>query len=291
MKISLLLLSCFFVATMPFAHSQQTSQVSLGILKADSQRNIPDNVDRAIEQFIYNKFASQKRFKVLERARFNAVNAERQFQEINDVANQSAIQSTGAQFVLFTEITQADVIQKRENDTVWYEATIAYGVRLIDVSSGQIVQSANFSTGRGNAFSGLAAIFSGDNDTPAGAIDIAVQQTAKEFDIFVGKAFPILGSIVSVESSNKKGEPQTVLISLGEADGVTKKTVFSVFQKQTISVGGKDLQRRRPIGTLTVVRFEGDSLTLAKVTSGATQLVNSAGNEEIGVEIVVGGAR
>jgi Curli production assembly/transport component CsgG len=291
MKIRVLLLIWFAMSVSPLVHSQQSSQVSLGILKADSQRNIPDNVDRAIEQFIYNKFASQKRFKVLERARFNAVNAERQFQEINDVENQSAIQSTGAQFVLFTEITQADVIQKREDDTVWYEATIAYGVRLIDVSSGQIVQSANFSTGRGNYFSGLSAIFSGNNDTPAGAIDIAVQQTAKEFDMFVARAFPILGTIVSVESSNKKGEPQTVLVSLGEADGVTKKTNFSVFQKQTITVGGKDLQRRKPIGTLTVVRFEGDSLTLAKVATGATQLISAAGSDDIGVEIVVGGSK
>jgi curli biogenesis system outer membrane secretion channel CsgG len=255
------------------AASAAAAQTTIGILRFQVSPNVPPSAASSVEQFVYTEFAEQRRFRVLERSRIDAVQAERAVQQANSVLNPTALRDLGAQYVVLGEVTRAEVATIRGSQgAVGYHATIAYGLRIIDVSTGSVSFAQDFSTGRGNPLSGLFAGFTGDVTTPAGATDIAVRQTKKDLDAFIGKAFAISGRIVSVESSDDKGVPQTVLVSLGPADGVVGKTILSAYAEQKIDVNGSTLLRKRPLAELVFVESQGDHLSIFKVRKSSADL-------------------
>ena len=257
--------------------SSGASETTIGILRFRHPSGIPDGIATSVEQFVYSAFAGQQRFRILERSRIDAVQAERAVQQSNEVVNPTALRDLGAQYVVLGEVTRADVaVMSGNRGGTAYHATVAYGLRIIDVSTGTVSYSQEFSTGRGNPLAGMFSGFTGDVSTPAGAIDIALQQTRKDLGELIGRAFAISGQIVSVESRDNKGSPRTVLISLGVADGVDKKSVLEAYTSQTIEVGGKPLVRKKPVAELNFVESQGDHLSLFGVRKGGDELASAS---------------
>lgn len=269
-----------------FLTPAQAEPIAIGILQFQAPSSVPKDVTKSVEQFIYSSLTEQRRFRILERSRLDAVQAERAIQENSNVADRTALKDLGAKFVVLGEVTRAEVVrQQLSNGGTAYHATVAYGLRIIDVSTGAVMQSQDFSTGRGNPLVGMFAGFTGDIQTPAGAIDIALRATAKDLAEFIAHTFTVDGKLISVEKTDKNGWPESVLVSLGVADGVNRKTILIAYTTQNLQVDGKTLLRKKPLGELSFIESQGDHLSLFKVKKGASELGEiKADNPEVHVE-------
>lgn len=259
---------------------------SIAVLQFQHSQSVPESAAQAAEQFIFSKLASDGRFNVLERSRLDAIQAERSVQVALDVGDKTKLTDLGAAYVVLGELTQAEVSTLQGNGgTRAYKATVTYGLRILDVSTGAITYSAQFSSSRdilGNAFAG----FTGDITTPAGALDAAFRLTDKKVDAFLTGAFPVTGIIASIEERGRKGDAAMVLVTLGSADGMPKRAKINAFVTEIVKAGGQELTRKRPLADLALVRTEGDHLSIMKVSKGGAELAAAIDQgSEVKVEI------
>lgn len=259
------------VAALIFAVSvgaQAQERISIGILQFQQGGGVSHAETQAVEQFVVSRLSSDRRFRVLDRSRLNAIQAERNLQGALNALEKTAIADTGAQFVVAGEVSQADTAREYvQNVGTQYRSTVTYGLRILDVGTGEVVYSEQFSSGRnawGNIFTGLNS----DKSTPAGALDLALKITGKQMDEFLAGAFPITGVIVSVEEADRRGVPSQVLVTLGSEDGLIRSSKLGAFLSEAIEAGGRTLIRKRAIAELTLVRIEGDHLAVFRVNSG-----------------------
>lgn len=253
-------------------------QITIGILRFQHTPQVSVDAAKSIEQFVYSGFSEQQRFRLLERARLDALSDERAMQQAVDVVNPLKLRELGADFVVLGEVTSSEVARHHDAEMgTWYEATVAYGLRIIDVSSGAVAYSEDFSSVRGNPFGGLINFVGGDKRTPGGALDIALRKTQKPLLAFIAQAFAVTGQVVSVESIDRKGAASSVLVSLGVADGVDRKTVLSAFTSESLRVGEQDLVRKKPLGELLFVESQGDHLSVFKLRKASPELGAAVG--------------
>lgn len=268
-----------FFLTAPFAHAEP---VSIGILKFQHPRSVDEAHVRMVEQFVTSKFSAANRFSLIERSRMDAIESERFLQMLNDVENPASAIDIGASFVVFGDVTQVGIIRERlDGGSIIYTANIVYSVRILDVSSGKVAYAEHFSTSRDGMLKNFFSAFSGDNSTPQGALDIALRQTSTQLDKFLTKAFPVRGQVVSIEKADKRGKPALVLVSLGSADGINKKSKLTVYTEEAVSVGGQVLVRKKTLAELIYDRSEGDRLSLFKVKSGGENLIGVMMNDRV----------
>jgi hypothetical protein len=246
--------------------------VTIGVLRFEAAQGVDAGALTSIEQFVYSQFTAQQRFRVLERAQMSAFQEERAFQMASASFDPGAFRELGAAFVVLGQVTQTEVSAQHLQSGVVYSANVSYGVRIIDVGSGAVTHSESFSTSRGNPLAGVFAGFTGDNRTPAGAVDIAIQQTRKKLTEFIGRAFSLSGQVVSVEQADRKGLPLSVLVSVGLADGVDRRTTLVAFTTQNLDVNGQVLVRKKPVGELTFQEAQGDHLSLFRIKKGGAEI-------------------
>jgi hypothetical protein len=281
-------LTCLLAwAALPASPARAQDEITIGVLQFQRSGNVPDSVLTAVEQMVYSKFTDRKRFRVIERSQLDAIHAELAAQEIMGVEQKTALASIGANYVAIGQVTQTDIGRSSGSQgSTFYSAVISYGIRIIDVSTGSVAYSESFSNGRGNPFANAFSGFTGDNTTPAGAIDIAVQQTAKQVDSFLNTSFPTQGRLVSIESRNRKGSAESVLVTLGSAEGVGKRSKAIAFRQETLLIDGKSLVRKKPIAELTFVRSEGEQLSVFKISKASGSIDDAVGSESVYVELL-----
>lgn len=265
----------------------QQDDIAVGILRFQTIGSVPKSVATSIEQMVYSEFADRKRFRVIERSHIDAINAELAAQDVMGVKEKAALASMGADYVVLGQVTQADIgSTSGSRGSASYSAIISYGIRIIHVGTGAVAYSESFSNGRGNPFANVFSGFTGDKSTPAGAVDIAVQQTAKQVDSFLNTAFPIQGRLVSVESLSRKGLAETVLVTLGSAEGVGKKSKAIAYRQETLMIDGNALMRKKPIAELIFLRAEGDQFSVFKVTKVLASVEDAVGSKSVFVEML-----
>ncbi len=247
------------IAIFPFQHSSGVS----------------DDVRTQVENFVVQAFVAERRFEVLERSQFSALEAERSFQMAMTEEQRQAIDELGARFTVIGSVTQSSVDQDAlDGGGVAYKVTISYGLRIVDVGNGKVVYSGEFSSSTGSMKDLFAGVFR-DSTSLGGALKAALNSTAKPLAAFIDQSFPITAKLVSVERVGRKGEVLEVLINAGPADGVAKKTRLQAFVRKEIDVDGETITREQPVAELEVLRDEGPDLSVCKVRSGGGQLAAS----------------
>lgn len=261
-------------------------KISVGILRFQSGGEVSQAETQVIEQFVISRLSSDRRFRVLDRSRLNAIQAERSIQQALNASDKTALADLGAQFVIIGEVSQVDTVSRYvQNVGEQYRSTLAFGLRVLDVGTGEVAYAEQFSSGR-NALGNIFAGFNSDTSTPAGALDVALKITGKQMDSFLASAFPVMGEIVSIEAHDRKGVPEQVLVTLGSEDGLIRTSKLNAFLVESIEAGGRTLIRKRPVAELVLARIEGEHLAVFNVTSGGpaiAQLVEQG--RKIKVEI------
>lgn len=283
MKWNACLLGVVLCLSATFASAE--TKISVGILQFQKAGNVPNDAIAVVQQFVSARFTADKRFQVLERVQLAAVQAERAAQGALDVKTKTAIADQGAQYVVVGEVNQVDIVQEAlQGGGVNYRATATYGLKILDVSTGQVAYSQQFSS----ASEALKSMFAGITDntsTPAGALGVALKKTDKKLGSFLAEAFPVQGFLASIEKSGKNGASE-VVVTLGSEDGVAKNTKLNAFAEETITAGGKSLLRKKSVAELTLQKVEGEHIALAKVDSGGDAITEMmAAGRELKVEV------
>lgn len=264
MKLFSLCFLLFFLISTSFAEE------NIGILQFQSKSNVDSTYINSIEQLVHQVFVDDRRFNIVERSNLNAIDAERIIQDMRNVSNLSQIKDTGVSYIVVGEINAAEVSKIRlESGGYSFKANLNFGLKVIDVSTGTIINSGLF--GPRKKFSLFRIDFASDTSTPLGAVAAALKESTKSIKSFVADTFPIQAELVSIEKT-KRSKAEKVLIAAGSEQGMEKKMKLVAFQVQNISVGGKTMAREKQISELIIERVEGENFSLCKVKSNGKEL-------------------
>lgn len=218
----------------------------------------------AIQDAVSDAFLKTKRFSLVEREKMDQLKSEKTLQKDEDFIDGQVIEqskSLGAQYVVLGNISKANLEQKQSSipyvgTTTSYVAEIAFSIRVVDVSTGEIIAS--------NSFSKSAK---GKN-----AFEDALKDIKPQIETFIKDNFKIVASIASIEEKNSNGDATKVLISGGSSTGVTVKNQFKVYEVSELVVDGKKLKRKKTIGKIVVASVEDENFSICTVTEGGADI-------------------
>ena len=159
--------------------------------------------------------------------------------------------------------TVSAMTAKREtmdDGSVYYSASVAYTLKLVDPKTGKLVGTKSYSHG-----AGITDVATGS--TPDEAIADASAKAVKAVREFIDENFKVQGTILEI-AELKKDKAKKVYISLGSDNGVGEGTYFAVYVLR--KVAGRD--SRKEIGRLAVETVEGGDLSLCDVKKGDKEI-------------------
>ena len=217
----------------------------------------------AIQDAVSDAFLKTKRFSLVEREKMEQLKSEKNLQKEEDFIDGTVIEqskSLGAQFVVLGNVTKAKVEDKQTNLILVSASSrvceIAFNIRIVDVSTGEIVASNSFSKSS-----------KGKN-----AFEIGLNEIKPEIEKFITDNFKLTASIASIEEKNSNGDATKVLISGGSSTGVIEKNEFKIFEVSQLVVDGKKLIRKKTIGKLIVTKVEDENFSICTITEGGAEI-------------------
>jgi hypothetical protein len=228
-----------------------------------SRDNNSSEYKTAIQDAVSDAFLKTKRFSLVEREKMEQLKSEKNLQKEEDFIDGTVIEqskSLGAQFVVLGNVIKAKVEEKTTNmvyvSTTTKIAEVSFNIRIVDVTTGEIVASNSF------------------NKTAKGKnpFDEALNDIKPEIEKFIKDNFKITASIVSVEEKNSNGDATKVLISGGSSTGVMEKNEFKIFEVSELVVDGKKLTRKKTIGKLIVTKVEDENFSICTITEGGAEI-------------------
>lgn len=193
----------------------------------------------------------------LEKARRNSTDVT----DGNDMERLKVMTTQGANYLIQGRITSIATEKKRLDDgTIYYGATCAYTLKVINPADGKLIATKTFKHG-----DGITNIVSGDTENEA--VSKVCHQAVKAVRALVDEAFKIEGTILEI-SETKKDEAKEVYISIGSDNGVGEGAYFAACIKRTVA--GRESTKE--IGELKVKNVEGGDLTLCEVKKGGKEI-------------------
>ena len=181
--------------------------------------------------------------------------------EDNDMERVAVMSQLGANYIIQGFVSSMSANREKMDDgSIYYSASIAYTLKVINPKDGTLVGSKTFKHGEG-----ITDICTGS--TPDEAISKASQKAVKAVREFIDENFKVEGTILEV-TLEKKDEVKELYISLGSAHGVGEDTYFGVFQMREIA--GKTSFKE--IGRLKVKAVEGEEVSLCEVKKGGKEI-------------------
>ncbi len=225
-----------------------------------------DAFAEAATQKALNAFVQMKRFTVIERTVIDKVLKEQNFQA-GDWTDQKTMTNLGnllgTQYIVHGQIQNVTTAKKDKE----YHAVVTLSLRIIDVSSAEIINSIELkgkSKPRKEVSSRIAYMALDDLD--------------QSIENFIRKSFPVEGKVVKYlddESTKKKSGKvkEMVLISCGTQMGVRVGDKFLIVKEEEINVDGKSYKRQKQVGKLVVKRLEVDGVfSVCEVVDGKKAL-------------------
>ena len=194
----------------------------------------------------------------------------------NDMNRLAVMQQEGANFLIQGTVSSMTANREKMDDgSIYYSASIAYTLKLVDPKTGKLVGTKSFQ--HGGAITDVAT-----GSTPDEAIADASAKAVKAVREFIDENFKVQGTILEI-SEVKKDKAKKVYISLGSDNGVSEGTYFAVFVLR--KVAGRD--SRKEIGRLAVETVEGGDLSLCDVKKGDKEIKQAMdAGQDIIIELI-----
>lgn len=233
----------------------------------------------AIQDAVTEVFLATKRFSLVEREKMDQVRGEKQLQQNEDFIDGQVIEqskSLGAQYIVTGNVSKAEEETSQMRAPIAGTITsrtadIAFSIKVIDVTTGEIVATNSFtSSGRGkNSF------------------EDAVNRSKPDIERFIRDNFKITGSIASVEEKNAAGDATKVLLACGSAIGMKPGCAFKVYEAKELTVDNKKLTRKVTLGRIVVDKVEDENFSVCSVTEGGAAIAQKlAANAKVKCEII-----
>lgn len=179
-------------------------------------------------------------------------------------ARVSQMNTLGANYIITGEIVLMDAAKKvDEKDNVSYRGSVQWNVKVIDATTGTLKKTENYEH---KGFTG------GSGDTPLKAIMGACDYARINMSSLAEEVFPIEGTVLKIETVNKKGDKaESVIIDLGTSHGISKGQRMRVFME--IDIAGEVGQKE--IGTLNANEILSAGRSICKVSKGGDHLLKA----------------
>jgi hypothetical protein len=282
----------FFISlllTLPVALSAQQDKVKIGILPVKYVSSDQADAARQVTNLLYNNFTNSKRAYIINREFFNDLLNEKHLTSSIDFIDGetfSKTKSQGAKYLLVGQVATCRTEQKRTTSvtnqgstTISYDAFLSIGLRLVDVESGENVQSYTLDNQKGY-LEQLKDTFKGDKSTPTGAITAAIDDANDDLKKFLDKYFPVEAGVTKVKET-KDDKATSIMIDIGTDDGVEKKTRYLV--RERVEESGQD-PYYETVGEVEVEEVNGKSRSSCKVLKGGKEILSKINS---GAKLVV----
>lgn len=214
----------------------------------------------AIQDAVSDAFLNAKRFTLVEREKMALIKGEKKTQQSDEFIDGSTVEqskSMGASYIVTGNVSEASFDE--QINSVGYglsipsrKAKISFNIKVIDVSTGEIMASEKFS-----------AEAKGKN-----GYDEALKIIKPNIEKFIKDNFKITASIANIEAKNASNEATKVLISGGTSIGLKPSTTLKVFELTSLMVDGKKIPRKKEIGQIVVEKVEDENFSICNVTVG-----------------------
>lgn len=221
----------------------------------------------AIQDAVAEAFLSAKRFTLVEREKMEQIKGEKKMQQSADYIDGQVVEqskSMGASYIVTGNVSEAEFEEKQDNysyfNVMSRNAKISFSIRVIDVTTGEIMASEKFSA----------------DAKGKGAFDVALKIIKPNIEKFIKDNFKITASIAGIEAKNATNEATKVLISGGTAIGLKPTTTLKVFELTSLMVDGKKIPRKKEIGKIVVEKVEDENFSICNVLSGGGDITTKS---------------
>jgi len=263
MKKELLFLLFLLITTVGFA---QKKTVAISTFEAIDNTTASQYI-KAIEDKVKEAIKNTNRFKIVDRGNYKKLLAEREFQKKEEFIDGKVTAESnfeGAQQIITGNINHVSFTKKISKNSMYYECKISFSLEIIDIATGKVIASELIEpkqTFLGSIVSTL------DTKTPEQAFFNSLKGTQKAIDKFVADNFPVTTQIIEISKASSS-KAKSVLINTGNVNGAREKQEFKVVELVKMIVNGKEIIRKKEIGTIKISTVEGDEISEAKVVKG-----------------------
>lgn len=233
----------------------------------------------AIQEAVTSAFVKAKRFKIVDRTKMDELQKEKNLQKSEDYIDGNVIRqgvSLGANFLVsgkvisvskssgHKDVTKSDGTKVSEPVN---EANINFSCQIIDVETGEVVNSETFSNSGGGSF---LDIFTAKNVDDA--FSSSLSSLGRDIDRWIEVNFPAIFAIAEIQEKDSKGNATKILIAGGSVFGLEKGDRLKVVELSIVNVNGKDLGRKKEIGELKVTKVEDENFSICSVKAGGFEI-------------------
>lgn len=259
--------SVLSVSAQEEAEKEKASKPNVLIEYFERPEGLSDTWAESLRNSVIEGISATNRVKVMDVAAYPALAAEKARRESgelsagDDLERLKVMKQEGANFLIQGRITSIVTTKNKTDDgDIYYTATCAYTLKVINPTDGKSVSTKTFKHG-----DGLTDVIIADTEDEA--VAKVSQKAVKAVRELVEDAFKLQGTILEI-TLEKKGEAKEVYISMGSDHGVGDGAYFSVCIEREVA----NRTSQKEIGQLKVKDVEGGELTLCEVKKGGKEI-------------------
>lgn len=178
------------------------------------------------------------------------------------------LQTRGAHAIISGDVTSLSTNgTKLDSGTMSYDASITVSLSVVNALDGAVLATKSF-TFTNEMIGGIGGLLKNSGKNEDEAVQNTKKNIVKAMKNFVDEAFPIVGTVESVETVKKGKEVETFYVGIGSEDGVVKGNKLDIKIEQQI---GKR-KALKTIGECEVIEVAGDDISLCKVKKGGEEM-------------------
>lgn len=269
----------FATAIFAFVFANAQEKTNVGIIPFTNLGGANNQDVITIQEAVTSSFVKTKRFNIVDRTKISELQKEKNLQKSEDFIDGTVVQqgiSLGAKFLISGKVTSVTKFsgnktrKKLDGTTVnelVNEASVNFSCQVIDVETGQVINSETFSNAGGGNFLGLSLAKNVDE-----AFASSLSSLSSDIDKWVYVNFPAIFSIAEIQTKDSKGAATKILMTGGSAFGLEKGEKLKVVEVTEMVINGKKIKRKKEIGEVKIDKIEDENFSICTVKEGGIDI-------------------
>lgn len=177
----------------------------------------------------------------------------------DELARSGQMKQLGADYILEGHISKLETQRKKDSKgNITYEGTMAYTIKVVSTVDGTVVFTNNYAPSVGS------------RETEAEAKTDVLKKAEVDCNL-IENVFPLNGTLIELDYTEKKGKMKTCYVNLGTAHGVAEGTFLDV--KSVVNKAGREVYE--DIGVLKIEKILAEDLSECSVVSNGKELLEA----------------
>ncbi len=252
----------------------------------------------SLTEVVVGSVVKSNRFTVVDRTNFDDIFSEENLQKGESFIEGEVVEQgkkLGAQFIItgnlisassepvYKEVPVSKDSEEKKKVLDGYKGKVSFSIKILDVTTGQIMATSTL----GNDGSGNFWYFMSTYGTKEEAITEALKSADKPVFQFIDKHFPVSMRIFEI-TDQKKGRAKEIVITGGSSKGLFVGQNLSIVEVREVTVDGKVLERKKPIGEAVITDIEDENFSKCKVRRSGAELVKEKFDSNANVFVITG---